>query len=332
MPNKKKVFSIFGIGFLGAVFFCILAGSVVQAAEKTKIRIGAEASSFAFQFRVALAAGIFEKYDLDAEIFSFAYGIDTLNATVLGETDSAEAADFAIASRLAPGSKLRIVAFILSPADDACKLYVRDDSIKVTADLKGRRIGVKKGTVNEYEWGKFFEKFGINPQEVQYEYLSSTADQIAAFQGGDIDAFWGVTDIESTVLKVPGSRTIGDYGLLGSRYKAFVLLDELFIKNNPDAVVRLVKALDEATTFIKNNPEEVADIAYRDLKIPRDAALAGIKTLNYDIRLWQEDLDQINDVYNWSFDHGLIKNKYVLSDYVYTDAIREALPDKVTVK
>jgi NitT/TauT family transport system substrate-binding protein len=302
-----------------------------EAAEKTKIRIGAEASSFSFQFRVALAAGIFDKYDLDAEIFSFSYGVDTLNATVLGETDSAEAADFAIASRLAPNSNLRVVAYILSPADDACKLYVRDDSIKVPADLKGRRIGVKKGTVNEYEWGIFLEKFGIKPDEVHYEYLTSTSDQIAAFQGGDIDAFWGVTDIESTVLKVPGSRTIGDYALLGSKYKAFLLLDDSFIKKNPQAVVNLVKALDEATGYIKANPEEVAQIAWREIKMPLDVGRSSQKTLNYEIRLLQEDLDQIDKVYKWSFEHGLIKTRYVLSDLVYADAIRQALPEKVNV-
>jgi NitT/TauT family transport system substrate-binding protein len=317
---------------LAALALFILPRAALQAAEKTKIRIGAEASSFSFQFRVALAAGLFEKYDLDAEIFSFSYGIDTLNATVLGETDSAEAADFAIASRLAPGSNLRIVSYIISPSDDACKLYVRDDSIKVPADLKGRRIGVKKGTVNEYEWGVFLEKFGIKPDEVQYEYLSSTSDQIAAFQGGDIDAFWGVTDIESTVLKVPGARIIGDYALLGSKYKAFLLLDDGFIKANPQAVVNLVKALDEATKLIHDNPEEVAQIAWRELKMPLDVARSSQKTLNYEIRLLQEDLDQIDAVYKWSREHGLIKNQYELADFVYADAIREAFPDKVTVK
>ena len=263
--RSAPAFAWRALAVLAAVVL-VCGAAVSEAAGKTKIRIGAEASSFAFQFRVALAAGIFEKYDLDAEIFSFSYGIDTLNAAVLGETDSAEAADFAIASRLAPGSNLRIVAYILSPADDACKLYVRDDSIKEPADLKGRRIGVKKGTVNEYEWAKFLEKFGIKPDEVKYEYLTSTSDQIAAFQGGDIDAFWGVTDIESTVLKVPGSRAIGDYALLGSKYKAFVLLDAGYIEKNPKAVV------------------------------------------------------------------NLIKNVYELADYVYPDAIREALPDKTTVK
>ncbi|MDR2455955.1 MAG: ABC transporter substrate-binding protein, partial [Deltaproteobacteria bacterium] len=197
------------------------------------------------------------------------------------------------------------------------------------ADLKGRRIGVKKGTVNEYEWGKFFEKFGIDPDEVTYEYLSSTSDQIAAFQGGDIDAFWGVTDIEGAVFKVPGAKAIGDYGLLGSKYKAFLLVDEGLIKRSPEAVVNLVKALDEATAFIKANPEEVAQIAYREIKMPLDVGRISQTTLNYEIRLLKEDLAQIDDVYKWAFEHGLVKNRYNLGDFVYSAAIKQALPDKV---
>ncbi|MDR2456700.1 MAG: ABC transporter substrate-binding protein [Deltaproteobacteria bacterium] len=321
--------ALLGLVAAAAVFFAPAAVSSTWAADKVKIRIGAEASSFSFQFRVALAKGIFDKYDLEAEIFSFSYGVDTLSAAVLGETDTAEAADFAIASRLAPGSNLRIVAYILGPADNAAKLYVRDPAISVPADLKGRRIGVKKGTVNEYEWGKFFEKFGIDPDEVTYEYLSSTSDQIAAFQGGDIDAFWGVTDIESAVFKVPGAKAIGDYGLLGSKYKAFVLVDDSFIKKSPEAVVNLIKALDEATSFIKANPEEVAQIAYREIKMPLDVGRISQTTLNYEIRLLKEDLAQITDVYKWAVKHSLIKNRYNLDDFVYSAAIKEALPDKV---
>ncbi|MDR1650355.1 MAG: hypothetical protein LBR87_01050, partial [Synergistaceae bacterium] len=89
---KKYISLTLAISVLAAVF----AGAA-NAADALKIRVGADSSSFSYQFRVAEGAGIFDKYDIDAEVFTFSSGIDTLNAAILGETDSAQAADFAVA-------------------------------------------------------------------------------------------------------------------------------------------------------------------------------------------------------------------------------------------
>ena len=66
-----------------AILVLALAGAAF-AGDALKIRVGADSSSFSYQFRVAEGAGIFEKYDIDAEVFTFSYGIDTLNAAIRG--------------------------------------------------------------------------------------------------------------------------------------------------------------------------------------------------------------------------------------------------------
>jgi NitT/TauT family transport system substrate-binding protein len=296
-----------------------------------KIRVGADSASFSYQFRVAKKAGFFEKHDVDAEISTFSYGIDTINAAILGETDSAEAMDFAAASRFAESNKLRVVATIVTSNPGGSKLYVRNDAIRSPADIKGKKIGVQKATANEYTWARLFEKYGVNKNDVSYVYLGSNAELLAAYKVGEIDALWVGADIEAAVLEIPTSRSLGDNSLSGYLSRGYLLLDADIIAKDPAGVERFLLALDEATTFIKERPEDTARIAYEDLKVPYDAALKWIGAYEYSLRLNQEDLDQITNVANWSVDNGLIRNRYNINDFVDTKPLRNALPSRVTV-
>ncbi|MDR1656515.1 MAG: ABC transporter substrate-binding protein [Deltaproteobacteria bacterium] len=314
---------------LGANFF---VPAEVEAADLIKIRIGVDSSSFSYQYRVAKGAGLFEKYGFDAELFTFSYGIDTLNAAILGETDSAQAADFAVASRLSVGNNLRILTHILTYNIDGTQLWIRDPSVKTAADLKGKRLGVQKGTVNEYVWGRFFLKQNINPDEVEQIYLGSNAELLAAFQSNELDALWVSQEYVSVAAAVENARKLGNYELAGFNPRAFGLLDIRFIEANKTKIPDFLRALEEATVFLKDKPDEAAKIIADDIKIPVDAAREGIKTYTYEIRFLQEDLQDVIDVADWSIKNGLIKNAYDVRNTLYLDAIREAFPNKVAVK
>jgi NitT/TauT family transport system substrate-binding protein len=308
-------------------------GTPASVAEKPfTVRIGADSGAFSYQFRVAERTGIFDKHNVDAEIFTFSYGIDTINAAILGETDSAEAMDFAAASRFSESNKLRIIATISTSLPTGSHFYTRHNGVNSPGDLKGKRIGVSKGTVDEYIWARFFEKYGINEKEVTQVYLSSNAELLAAYQANEIDAFRIGADIEKAVQAIPGSRNLGDQGLSGHLSIGFLLLNADIIAKDPVGVERFLKALDEATVYIKNHPEETAKIANEDLKIPVDAALRTIENHVYQLRLLKEDVDQIAKVADWSYKNGLFRNEYNIYDYVDPAPLRNALPDRVTIQ
>jgi NitT/TauT family transport system substrate-binding protein len=323
----KKYISLTAAVFVLAVAF---AGAA-SAGDALKIRVGATSTGFSYQFRVAEGAGIFDKYNIDAEVSTFSYGIDTLNAAILGEIDSAEAADFAVASCLAEGSNLKILSHILTYDADGALLYANDPEINGPADLKGKKVGVQKATVYEYVWGQFFAKNGLDPKDVEQVYLSSNAELLAAFQSKNIDAFWVERENEAAAKEVDGSHKLGDYDLSGFRPRGYVLLDKDFLAKNKDGAVRFLKALDEATKFINEKPDKAAEIAAKDLKIPADSARAGINTYNYEIRFSDEDVKNVIDVAEWSIKNGLIRKSYDVKEFIYLDAVKESFPDRVTV-
>ncbi|MFP3091202.1 ABC transporter substrate-binding protein [Treponema sp. TIM-1] len=340
---KSRIF-LFGIVLSLSVFVLLSCSEKKDAAASAAptqgnvaetpfvVRVGVDSHAFSFQFRVAEQTGIFDKHNVDAELFTFSYGIDTINAAILGETDSAEAMDFAAASRFSESNKLRILATITTANPDGSHLYTRNDAIKTPSDLKGKRIGVQKATANEFLWARLFEKYNLKKEEVNHIYLGSNAELLAAYQSNEIDAFWVGADLEKAVNEIPSSRDIGNVSLAGYLQRGFLLLDADLIARNPAGVERFLKALDEATTFIKEKPEETARIAYEDLKLPVDAALKSIEAQNYELRLTQEDLDQITSVAEWSYANGLFRNKYNIKDYIDPVPLRNVLPDRVTVQ
>jgi NitT/TauT family transport system substrate-binding protein len=296
------------------------------------VRIGADSTAFSFQFRVAQRAGFFEKYNVEAEISTYSYGIDTLNAAILGETDSAEVADFAAASRFSENNKLRVVATITGGNANGSFLYTRNDSINSPQDLKGKRVGVSKGTVNEYQWARLFEKYGINEKDVSLVYLTSNAELLAAYFANEIDAFWVGASEVGKVEEIPGSRRLGNASLHGHLGYGFLLLHADVIAKNPDGVGRFLKALDEATAYIKEHPKETARIAYEELKIPEDSALIAVETQVYLLRLNKEDVDMIANVADWCYKNGIFRNNYNVYDFVDPRPLRNVLPDRVTVE
>jgi ABC-type nitrate/sulfonate/bicarbonate transport system substrate-binding protein len=308
------------------------AGAAETAYEPLKVRIGINTSSYGWPFFVARDTGIFEKYNINVTIDSFASGGETLDAVSLKNEDVGEAADYALAIRLAAGTNLRAVAYFGEALTDTSKLYVSDDAIKTPADLPGKRIGVKKGTVNEYTWAKLFENYNIDPDSVEEVNLSSDAELITAFGNGQIDALW-VSDLFLDKLKelVSNPVSIGDGTLAGTSTKSFVVFSSDFIQNNKEGAARFLKAYGEAIDYIKSNTEASAKIIEKAVTVDYDTALADFKNYGWAVQFKQEEYDYLKGVSDWTIENGVAPSAYNLADYIDLEPLKAAYPDNVDV-
>ncbi|QWU16481.1 NitT/TauT family transport system substrate-binding protein [Paenibacillus sophorae] len=296
-----------------------------------KVRIGGDSAIFSLQFRVAKAEGFFEKNGIDAEISTFSFGIDTLNAVLTDRVDVGEAMDYAALSALSKGD-LKVLSLFSSPKATSSKLYARD-GISRPEDLIGKKLGVQKGTVNEYIWGKYFETFHIDKKDVTLVPLQSTAEILAAYDRGDIQAAWFGTAFFDKAEKVEGSKALNDQSAINIRTKGFLVAKDSLIKDKPQISAGLNKALAEASQYITDHPEEAAELAFKEVKIPKDNALREIKNeWEFDVRFNQEDYDQLKEIKEWSVANGYIEQDFKLDDKLALEGLKEAFPDKVTIQ
>lgn len=298
--------------------------------EPFKLIAAVDSGTFAYPFWVAENKGIFDKYNIEPEFQTYAYGIDTINAVTLDQADIGEAMDFAAISRLGGESQLQFISFIAGNKMDGSHLYVFGDEIKKPKDLEGKSVIVQKGTVNEYTWEQLYSQYDIDSSKVNPLYISSNAEGLALVKSGDADAIWAGGDIESQVIE-QGGVSIGDYSLINFAPQGFLMLKKDFIEANQEGLERLLKALDEAVTFINENPDEAAEIIQSNFGIPSENIAKALKSSNFAVRFSDEDANQLDSVTKWSIENQLVKYDFSIHDYINLDIIKEVYPERVTV-
>jgi NitT/TauT family transport system substrate-binding protein len=106
-----------------------------------------------------------------------------------------------------------------------------------------------------------------------------------------------------------------------------------FIKKNPAALKRFLKAIDRAETFIRDNRDEAVNIVSRRLKIERETVDSFWNSYEFRLFLDQTVLTDLEAEARWA-----IKNKYTPAvkvpdyfDFIYPDALPAIKPEAVNI-
>ncbi len=149
-------------------------------------------------------------------------------------------------------------------------IVVKQDSpIQAIADLKGKKVGVAKGSNTHYLLISALESVNLKLDDIQIVFLKP-ADARAAFEQGNIDA-WSIWDPYLAVAEEKaGARILVDAtGLAPNR--GYYLAAQAFVDKSPDALKLLLDEVTKESDWAKNNPAEVAKFLAPSLGI--DAAV-----------------------------------------------------------
>ncbi|MFS0638839.1 sulfonate ABC transporter substrate-binding protein [Mesobacillus foraminis] len=129
--------------------------------------------------------------------------------------------------------------------------------IESLKDLKGKKIGLNKGSNVHFLLVKALEEAGIPYDEIETAFLPP-ADARAAFVKGDIDAWviWDpfLADAELTAK----ARIIANAKDLAAN-REFFLSSESFADKNPDVLEIIYEEVKETEKWVSENPEEAAE-------------------------------------------------------------------------
>lgn len=300
-----------------------------DAGELTPVRVGIDAQQLSYVQIVAKEKGYFAENGIDVTLVNYAVGIDTLNAIVLGEIDIGAAYDYAAATRLAAQTNLRLTSAYVVNGEDTLWFETSDPDVKTAADLKGKRIALTKGTMQEYIWAKELEKGGLTEDDVELEYFSSGGEVVTAYVSGQADAVQGEKNFETEYEAVKDRHTINTVADMGIRNQGYIMADSTFASEHKDALIGYYKGLQEALDYINSNKDDAAQIAADYLTLSKDDILTSLNSYEYEIRFTQDDYDHIQDISNWCADNG-ITDQVEIKDFMNIDAVKEFVPDKVT--
>ncbi|MGI8385966.1 ABC transporter substrate-binding protein [Robertmurraya sp. P23] len=305
-----------------------------KATEVSTVRLAIDtAAGGSFQFRAAEKQGYFDEQGVNAELSNFAYGIDTVNAILTEQADTGLAADYALLNSLGKGDMV-VVSTLTRGHERSLKdnqLLVRGD-IKSPEDLKGKKLGVPKGTVTEYIWAKYLEANQISEEDIIYVPYSTPDEAIVGVKKGDIDAVWSSGALKDKFKSIEGVTQLDDLESAGVTIDSYLLAKRSFVEEHPEAVKSVLKALSQGIEYVGNHQKETAQIAFEQLKVPEEDALKDIERQNYVLGFTGEDVKHLEDMKEWLEEKGILKESYNLKDKLFLEPLKNAFPDLVTVE
>ncbi|WP_442048715.1 ABC transporter substrate-binding protein [Paenibacillus sp. 2TAB19] len=303
--------------------------------KPVKVRFALDtAAGGSLQFRVAEEQGLFDKYGIDAEIANFAYGIDTINAMLVERSDTGTAADYALLNSLSKGD-FKVVSTLTRETENqaaATVLIAKGDDINEPKDLVGKKLGVAKGTVYEYIWYKFLENEGINPDDIKFVPYSTPDEALIGVQKGQIDAVWAASIFIDKFLALDGAKKIADLSSAEANISSYFVLQTKFIEEHPEAVENILKAVSEAIGYVEGHKEETAELAFKELKLPKEGVLKDLEQLTYTIGFTQEDFAHLEEMKQFIKDKGILQQDFDLKTKLSLEPLKQAFPDSVTYK
>jgi NitT/TauT family transport system substrate-binding protein len=158
--------------------------------------------------------------------------------------------------------------------------------------LKGRKVGVARGTGSETFWLSVVAKLNLNPAD--YEIVNVEApEMVAALERGNIDAFAVWEPWPTRAMRaIPNTRILVSNEQI-QIVRNFVYMNKAWAQSNAEATTRLMRSLVQAQEFIASNPAEAAQQVARFLRQDR-AFIAELMTkVEYKMNLTPDSVGNI---------------------------------------
>jgi NitT/TauT family transport system substrate-binding protein len=275
-PTKWLLLFVF---FLG-VAFARLAHDAA-AAEKIKFALPGNSMGYLPLF-VAVHRGFFKDEGIDIELPRLVPAM-AQNALLAGEVQYHGLADsgLRLAARGAP------IKAIFYGADRPMYYLVGQKEVRSVAELKGKKVGVSQfGGTSDLSARLALKHFGVEPErDALIIQIGVEGTRVAALRAASVEAI--IVPVPAVVLlKRDGFNVISFLGdVVEFASNGYSTTDQR-IKEHPEEVKKVLRAMYRGLRFSKENPEETIKIIERQWKvepvIARESYQAIIPALNDD--------------------------------------------------
>ena len=266
-PMVKQTRIIFGI----LLALCVSAQARAQTASKMEtVRIAYPSRGVTvLPLRIAQVQGFFHQERLEAELIQMRANI-TLTALTTGDLDYGAPLD-SIVRASARGQPLKaVVSFVNKPMH----YLVARPQIASVAELRGRTIALNSfGSSEQLTLYAILKSHGIDAEkkEVQIVFLGDSPVRLEALKRNIVDA---------TMVLIPyvilasnsGLKVLGHAGSFMELSTPGLGTTDRIVKQKPDQVKRVVRAVVKAMLFMRKNREESIRIIMSWLALNRDVA------------------------------------------------------------
>ena len=242
------------------------------AQARTRLRVGyLHTPAVDGQIFLGQQSGAWAKRGLELELTMFTTGLELFQAMIGGSLDVLSTG--AVVSNFPARGQGKV--FLVNNIEYAtAQLWVRDDSIKTLADLKGKQISTTTGTTAHVFLDRALRSAKLDPAKDVQLVNQRMAEAVTSFVSGAVPAVALWTPFDQTVKKqVPGARKIVDASAFfpqAAIMGGWAARNDFYEGNKP-ALANLIAAWTEVNDQMVGNfdaaAEQLQKTQYKDIPL-----------------------------------------------------------------
>ena len=312
---------------------CLLVLGVVlwtgSAWAQTKMTIATGVDPVFSAYYVAQQEGLFKKHGLDVRINTGPSGSAMVSFLVNGQIESAFGSEIAGVSNHNLDPNVVVVA-------QATRLVrwiaVVGRNIDTLDQLKGKKVGVARGSGGEVFWLAMIDKLRLNPAD--YTIVNVEApEMVAALERGNIDAYavWEPW-VTRGLAAVRNTKVLKDQeGIL--EQGVYIYMNKAWILKNPAPAEAFLRALVDATEIINGDRKRAAKDVSDFLKNLDPPLVEQLMTkLRFEMVFDDFTVNLFRLAESQLKQQGKLSKPLDYNAFFYPDLMRRVLPAKVNYR
>jgi NitT/TauT family transport system substrate-binding protein len=258
-------------------------------------------------------------------------GLATIDDLLKGKVDIAGAAEYPVVAKAFQKDNISIIAS-MSKSDIVYLVGRIDRGIRNISDLKGKMIGIPRGTIMEFYLGRLLDLHGMSIRYVNLINLppGQAADAIT---NDSVDAIVTWEPYVSQILEQHANGTV-IWSVQSSQavYGVLVCRNE-WIKKHPDLVRKVLNSLAESEGYIVQHPDEAKAILQRRYHYSDEYVARVWPEHQFSLSLDQSLITAMEDEGRWMIANNMTNASNVpdLRNYIYEDGLEAVRPGSVNI-
>jgi len=207
---------------------------------------------------IAEQEGLFEANGVNVEMKWFDGYIESMEALAAGQLDgNCQTLNDTIS--FAGNAVNGMVAVLVNDNSAGNDKIIVTEEINSVADLKGKKVAIEEGVVDDFLLALALEEAGMSRDDVEIVPLETGA-AAAAFAAGQADAVGAFPPFWTTALTREGSKELITSNDFPGAIPDLLVMSQAIIDERPDDVQAIVNTWFDVLAFMEENPERADEI------------------------------------------------------------------------
>lgn len=316
------------LGLAAAVALLAIAPA---KAENAKITIATGVDPGFSHFYVATLAELGKKYGLDIDLKTGPSGGRTVPLLISNQTNASMSAALAGINNHLVDDNVVAVAQVVTYDKFFGVVSLKD--ITAIDQLKGKKIGITKGTASETLWLEILKHDKLKASDYDAGIVNVEApEMLAAIERGDIQAFSGWEPwLSRTVLALDKTHILRtNEGVLLDL--GFIYMNRSWIQENQETAEKFMKTMIDTTTFIHDKPDETKKLVGKFTNLSPELMDQLMEKVTFSLKLDKQSYDLTTVHIDQLVKKGRLKEgEFDYSKWFYSDLLKKVAPDRVSL-